>query len=327
MQSNVVSANNPIFQQVIKNTTPPKFTGRAQDWNLFVQDWERYLRKLSVCVPILTNQMKLELWEGTLDDTSLKFFRMRQREVGDKMSYTEEFAKMNAKFSRDRSIEARRKWEEVVIYNPGKVTSREWRDFEASFISAWQEVEGATSEEARRLLFTKIPGFILRWVMEEEERRSLVNPTVRMNVPKEITSEEEVSTSIIVLIGKKPTKVSRTREGDFDIVLPEFGDTEKMLSFNGKCFKNSSTIVKVSRIEKLLDVEEIFLLVNQKLTLSDRQVLYQHANQHSTFGRGRSRAVSIEPKGGGPKKSSGEGKSSGAFVKESSEQAPKSQAK
>ena len=44
----IVSANNPVAQHVIRNVTPPKFTGRAQDWGDFVQDWERYLRKLSV---------------------------------------------------------------------------------------------------------------------------------------------------------------------------------------------------------------------------------------------------------------------------------------
>ena len=103
--------------------------------------------------------------------------------MGDRMSYTEEFAKMNARFSRDQNIGARRRWDEVVIFNQGKVTTREWRDFEASFVLAWHEVEGATKDEARRLLLQKVPNFILKWVTEEEERRSFSNPTIRMNSP------------------------------------------------------------------------------------------------------------------------------------------------
>lgn len=81
-QPPLVSASNPVFQQIVRNNVPPKFTGRPQDWTNFVQDWERYLRRLSVCVPALNNQIKLELWEGVLDDTSLKFFRMRQKDLG-----------------------------------------------------------------------------------------------------------------------------------------------------------------------------------------------------------------------------------------------------
>ena len=308
IQSSVVGFNNPVFQQVVKNAAPPKFTGRGQDWAFFVQDWERYLRKLAVCVPNLTNQMKLELWEGVLDETSLKFFRMRQREMGDRMSYTEEFAKMNVKFSRDQNIGARRRWEEVFIFNAGKVTSREWRDFEANFISAWQEVEGASPDEARRLLLQKIPNFILKWVTEEEERRTFTNPTIRMNVPMEMT-EEGVSNSIIVRIGKKPTMVKKLPKGEFEIVLPDFADTEKMLSFNGKSFKDSSVIVKVVRVESVLDVEDIFLFVAQKLALRDRQDLLQTVNQHSGFGKQKARSINVEEpnKGGNSKKKSKEG--------------------
>jgi len=306
-QPSVVSAGNPVFQQIIRNNVPPKFTGRPQDWGIFVQDWERYLRRLSVCVPTLNNQMKLELWEGVLDETSLKFFRMRQRELGDRMSYTEEFAKMNARFSRDQNIGARRKWEEVTLYNQGKITSREWRDFEATFVLAWQEVEGATKEEARRLLLQKLPKFILNWVTEEEERRSISKPTIKMNAPWDM-AENEMGDSVFVLTGKKPTKVSKARGGEFEIVLNDFSEIDKMLGYNGKCFRGTQIVVKVSRMENILDVEDIFLLVNQKLALKDRQELLQTASQPSFFRKQKIRVVENENKGGNLKRSKGDDK-------------------
>ena len=49
IQPPLVNPNNPGFQQVIRNTTPSKFTGRVQDWTTFFKDWELYLRTLSVC--------------------------------------------------------------------------------------------------------------------------------------------------------------------------------------------------------------------------------------------------------------------------------------
>ena len=300
-QAPVVNLNNPIFQQVFKNQVAPKFSGRVQDWSSFVEDWERYLRKLSACAP-LTNQIKLELWEGALDETSLKFFRMRQRELGEKISYHEEFAKMNAQFSRDKNIGARKKWEEVFLYNMGKVTSREWRDFEANFISAWHGVEGATGEEARRVLINKLPNFVVKWVTEEEERRNLASPTIKINVPMEMT-EEGVSESVRVLIGNRPTKVSKSRGGEWEVILPDFADVTKMMKYNGKMFKNSTVAVRVSLVENALTVEEIFFLVDQKLTLKDRQDLMQSGSQHpSSWGKQKARAISVEGQVGGDTK-------------------------
>ena len=250
--------------------------------------------------------MKLKLWEGVLDETNLKFFRMKQKELGDRMSFTEEFAKMNAPFSRDKDIGARQRWEEVSIFHSGRIGTREWRDFEASFITAWHGVEGATRDEARRLLLQKIPSFVLNWITEEEERRSISNPTIRMNSPWEM-SEDEVANSIFVLIGKKPTKASKTRGGDFEIVLPDFTDIDKMLGYNGKNFRNTPTDVKVSRVDCILEVEDIILLVNQEMTLKDRQNLLQSANQHGSSGK-KTRTVNAESEGGDPRSPSPRGR-------------------
>jgi len=56
-----------------------------------------------------------------------------------------------------------------------------------------------------------------------------------------------------------------------------------MLRLNGKNFKGTSTTVKVSRVEKLMDVDDIFAFVSQKFNLNDRQQLYQ---QPYSYARG-----------------------------------------
>ena len=107
---------SPAVQQVMRNLVAPKFTGRSQDWPQFWLDWERYLRKISMGKD-LDNVVKLELWEGALDETNQKFLRMRQAELGSRLSYNEEVAKVQAKYSRDQNIGARKRWEEVFIFN------------------------------------------------------------------------------------------------------------------------------------------------------------------------------------------------------------------
>ena len=71
----------------------------------------------------------------------------------------------------------------------------------------------STQDEARRLLFQKLPNFTFKWVTEEEDRKSFASPTVRMNTPKP-TDVGCVSNSVLLLIGKKPTKVSKIHDSE-----------------------------------------------------------------------------------------------------------------
>jgi hypothetical protein len=59
-------------------------------------------------------------------------------------------------------------------------------------------------------------------------------------------------------------------------------------------------------VENILDFEGIFLLVNQKLTLIDRQALLQNANQPVPMYKQKARAVEAQPKGEGKKSPSGD---------------------
>ena len=138
--------------------------------------------------------------------------------------------------------------------HPGKITSREWEDFEVNFRTAWKNVKDTTPEEARRILLQKLPGFILRWVAEEEERRLITTPTVRMNTPK-ATDVGGVSNSILLLVGKKPIKVLKVHDSEYEIVLEQMSDCEKLKALNGKYFANSNVQVKVSLVEPSLSVE------------------------------------------------------------------------
>ena len=280
-QPALINLSNPVSQQVLRNLIPPKFSGRFQEWPDFVKEWERYLRKLSMGQEI-NNILKLELLEGCLDDVNQKFLRIKQTEMGDKLTFNEIFAKLQDKYSKDQNIGARKRWDEVCLLNPGKITSREWEDFEANFLTAWKAINDTTEEEARRMLLQKLPGFITRWVTEEEERKMLVRPTVKMNVPGE-THEVGVSESVFKLTGKKPTKVTKINEGEYEIIFQEIADCEKLKSLNGKCFKNSPILVKATQIEPILTVHGIFLLSNRNLTLRNRQDYLQTSSQHTRF--------------------------------------------
>ena len=277
----------------MRNAHPPKFSGRSQDWLQFQDEWERYLRKLASGNEIPDAQ-KLELLESCLDEVSQKQLRLLLKESGGGLTFNEEWSKLDLIHSKNQEFGTRKKWQEVTLFNQGKVTTREWQEFEVNFKLARQGVKDVSEGEAKRLLLQKTPPFILRWITEEEERRTMNQPTVRMNVPRNITVAG-VGQSILELIGKRPTKVSKINEGEYEIVLPYISDCERLKNFNGKEFSNSNVLVQVRQVEPILTVDDIFLLVTKKLTLRDRQDLMQNSNQfpNSLLSR-RSRSVGVE---------------------------------
>jgi hypothetical protein len=134
--------------------------------------------------------MKLDVWEQSLDEVNQRAFRMKQKKKGEKMSFNEEFAQMKAKMSRFSDMNARTKWEEVFLFCQGKITIREWGEFEINFKSAMEDVKPTPSEEeARRVLVSKVPQFVLKWITEEEERKMTTNPMVIMNAPSPEVNE------------------------------------------------------------------------------------------------------------------------------------------
>ena len=99
--------------------------------------------------------------------------------------------------------------------------------------------KGCDPDEARRLVLQRVPSFILRWVTEEEERKMFDSPTVRMNVPEKM-NELAVSESLKRILGSKPTKVLKVGEDEFEIVLSNMSDCEKLKQFNGLNFGDSN---------------------------------------------------------------------------------------
>ena len=75
-----MALNNPISQQVLRNVVAPKFSGKSQDWTQFAQNWEQYLRKISMGQQV-SDSLKLELLETVLDEINQKQLKLKQMEL------------------------------------------------------------------------------------------------------------------------------------------------------------------------------------------------------------------------------------------------------
>ena len=160
------------------------------------------------------------------------------------MTFSEVFTKLEVKYDQDQDLRLRKNWQEVSLHTQGKVTCREWEDFEGKFRAAMDLVRDVTPGEAVRLLHTKVPYFVQNMITEEEERKRMSAPTIRMNVPLGFT-EASVSASLKKIVGIEPTKVSKVGEGKFEVVVSNLTEVVKLQGLNGKYFERSDQMIRV----------------------------------------------------------------------------------
>ena len=163
------------MQHLLTGLVQPKFSGKKSEWSQFETEWENFINKLSVGQE-LTDQLRLGLLETTLDPVTLKELRLIQAQRRDGMVYMEFFAELKGKFDKDKNMGARRIWQEVQLPNSEKINGETWREFEINFKAAKMNVSDASGEEATRLLMSRLPPFILNWVVEHMETMAMKRP-------------------------------------------------------------------------------------------------------------------------------------------------------
>jgi hypothetical protein len=271
---------------------PPKFSGNPCDWIQFREDWDHYITKFAA-VQEVSDVLKLTIFESVLDDVNQRQIRVEQKKG--RLSYSEVFTKLEVKYGQDQDLRLRKNWQDVSLQTQGKLTCREWEEFESKFRSTMDFVKDVTPGEAVRLLHTKLPHFVQSLISEEEERIRSSTPTVCMNTPVGFT-EASVSASLKKIVGVEPTKVSKVGEGKFEVTVPSLTEIVKLQNLNGKYYERSDQIIRVEEKNVCLNIDEIFLFVRRKLTLQEREDLRGSGGRSQHTENKRIRATSVEPR-------------------------------
>jgi hypothetical protein len=283
-RSPMLTVASAATQHILRNVAVPKFSGHSSDWLNFKGEWVRFIRKFNQ----VSEADKLGLLELCLDDLGKKQLNLHLDEMGEALTFNEVWAKLDAWHSRNEEFGARKSFRDLTLCHQGRVTSRDWENFKVDFKLCRQKIKDASEGEVKRLLIEKMPPFIVHWITDNE--------TVRMNYPQPTTTAV-MENFVMVFTGKKPTRVTKLSETEFEIVLPDVQSCETLKSYNGKEFNDSNVLVRVRENEPNLSVEDIFRLVTSKLALRDRQDLMLNPNHSQTSYR-RSRSVVAEIKGG-----------------------------
>ena len=291
----VIPISGQLSQYVMKNVVMPKFSGKTYDWRQFREDWEYYLRKVS-STNAVNDPLKMALLEGCLDEVNQKQLRHEGNKSKTPLKYSEVISKLEVKYGQDQGLSLRKKWQDVSLPTAGRVTCQEWEEFRVNFQIAFDNVKDASPGEARRLLMQKVPVFIYSWIVEEEDRRRTLKPTVKINVPFDF-SETNVSASLKKIAKVEPTKVTKVGEGLFEIVVSDQSELVNLQALTGKFFNLSNEMIRVEEKITAMDMDDLFAFVNRKLALRDNQEMLRGYHGKSPENERRNvRATSVEPR-------------------------------
>ena len=173
-------AKFPLVNHIWQTVVQPRFTGRAEDYQTFMWDFEAYIRKVAGFQEI-TDALTLNLFEGCLPQCLRDDLANLRRGNGNVYTFMQFKAQMDKRFGADSMGAARRKWESVELPKSGKITHLEFLKFKTEFEGAQFCVRNVTDDEARRNILAKLPIGWRKWVVDEEESLCKRKPQVLLS--------------------------------------------------------------------------------------------------------------------------------------------------
>ena len=258
---------DPVSQKITCNLQEPHFDEKHPDWLSFEASWNSYWEQLSQGREYPETQ-KLEVLKNCLSLGLQNEIKLMYRS-GQKPGFTTVFAWLKAKFGLGASMGARRLWQEVCLHSSNKVKPSDWREFVTNFNMAKINVKDATLEETYRLLLRNIPSFIVKWVVEEECKRSSKNPQVRLQAIANLTSPE-LTKAIQDLAHVTPRAVKSIGGSEYLIDFDSSRDSEKLLLLSGRIIKGQQKPLIAELVEYKMTPEDIDRFVYEKLCTWER---------------------------------------------------------
>ncbi len=168
--------------------------------------------------------------------------RFLQKKFSGKLTYDTYYTMCKKKYETQQNLNARKIWEEVEIPNYGNLRGPDWKVFRIRFLTAKMDVHDATDQEAYRLLRDRVPGFMVNWLVEYEEKQRHQNFSIQVsNLPRATPKSLEISLrkmfpDIVYL------RVLQLGSGIFKVIVEKEEDAAEVLQLAGKSPDGGVTI-------------------------------------------------------------------------------------
>ena len=258
----------PLHQQLTRYMKHPSFSGEHSEWAEFKWDLNDYIKKLSISGSI-SEDAKMQVLEMCLSQDLRKELHLMQKTSHGAVTFDEFMSVLERRHGNLQVDSLRRKWDSLMLPRNGRITTKEFKKFEVDFRTIWMEVKDANPSEARRKLLSKMPQYMVQWVMEAQDRKNKERPWVLLTGVDDY-SAEEMQESMKVALGFAPHKVEIKGAGRYLLQFENLAQLDKALTLNGRAVVGRDIKISVSVVEQMLGVEEIIRLVEGKLATKEK---------------------------------------------------------
>ena len=164
---NVALAGNPMTIVMAKHAVAPKFSGKAQDWVYFKNDWRKYVRLMGG--EGYTDLTLLNTLESTLNAAHQANCNRRIGN-GELTTFAQLWEELEAEYGVDRGVSNKQIWQEVTLNYEGQLTWNAFYEFWEHFLTLKENVEDATEEDSYYILIKQIPEPLRKRVVEHQTR-------------------------------------------------------------------------------------------------------------------------------------------------------------
>ena len=184
-----------------------------------------------------------------------------------------------AYFGKDLEESTRVAWENLSLDFRGKLSSTQWRQFAANFVTLMRRTPGASENEGLRLLRRQLPAFLGERLEKEKIKREKSGGGLLgiagLNV---YAGEASVYTWLQTVTGQPPARVL-CQHGQFWVDSQNDVHRQSILGLNGKKLQDGSTIVVTLRDPPLTVASAISLIgecINVKEMVEEARSLNPH---------------------------------------------------
>ena len=153
------------------STPIPKFKGDSNAWPEWKRKWNERMGLMRASGP-LDDRILVSQFCESMDAVTKKIIDARRAENPD-LTFGEIFQEVDVKFTKSARNTSRGKLEQMQLISAvhGKLTMREWENFDADFRILRSECSEIGDEEARRLFQKALPVFLIEHLQKELLRR------------------------------------------------------------------------------------------------------------------------------------------------------------
>ena len=167
-----------MYAELARTAIKPVFTNEPRAWVPFKEVFFRYIQIITARQHA-PDELLLEYLIACLpEELRVEFALMQKMSAPAQVTYQQFFNHLDTRFGSMPTSTARAVWTDVRLDVEGKITPAKFATFKVAFLSAMLDVKDTTSDEATRMLLSKLqryPGN-MTWINRAESKEGELHP-------------------------------------------------------------------------------------------------------------------------------------------------------